>query len=314
MRRTVLLLALALPAAAALAAGIGRMDWPAPEAPFTDEAVVRGIQASKAQCDALPNAVWAQPAGEQGECLRYWSAGLDPVANPRVLVFFSGDLLVGNKVSRGYEGLTTIGMQKSAETVPARFGVPYIFLARPGTYGSSGEHKQRRRPAEARLVSAALDEIRKRHAIGELGVAGLSGGGHVVASLLGYRSDIVCAVAASAVSAPKLRVRLQGWSGDSTGYSDSYEPLEHLEGAKANPGLRVFVLGDPADSNVPWGAQTVLAERLQAMGIPAEVLQGEGIGPEHHILVRSALEVGAMCLKGQGNQEIRARSAQGFKG
>jgi hypothetical protein len=253
MRRTALLLALAVPAAAAFAQGTGRMDWPEPYLRFTDEAVVRGVQASKAQCDALPGAVWAQPAGAQGECLRYWHAGLaDAAANPRVLVFFSGDLLVGNKVTSGYEGLTAWGMQKSADTVPARFGVPYVFLARPGTYGSSGEHTQRRRPLEARLVSAALDEIKKRHAIGELAVAGLSGGGHVVASLLGYRSDIVCAVAASALSAPKLRARLRGWSADSTGYNDSYEPLEHLDAVKANPALRVFVLGDPADSDVPW--------------------------------------------------------------
>lgn len=306
--------AAALLLAQGTAAASGRLDWPAADAPFTDEQVVQGVKADKAQCDATAGAVWAQPAGVQGECLRYWHAGLDGDARRRPLFFFSGDLLVGNAVWKGYAGTTTAAVQRTVDNVAKRHGVPYVFIGRPGTYGSSGEHKQRRRVAEARLISAALDAIKQRHGIEELTVAGLSGGGHVVASLLGYRQDIVCAVPTSAVASPRLRMKMRGWTIDATGYNDSYEPIDHLNAERLHPSLRVFVLGDPQDANTPWAMQTTLADRLRSLGGAVEVLQGEGTGPERHVLLQSALVVGAMCLQGKTTDEIRQRAAEGLKG
>ncbi|MEO8021416.1 hypothetical protein [Polaromonas sp.] len=288
---------------------------PAHEDAFTNEAVVRGVKATAAQCASVPNAVWAQPEGASGECLRYWHAGLKEGANPRVLFFFSGDLLVQDTVvDKTYAGTTPARIQAVVDTVPQRFGVPYIFIGRPGTFGSSGAHKERRRAPEARLVSAAIDEIKRRHGIEEVAVAGLSGGGHVVASLLGYRSDVVCAVPTSAVSSPGLRMKLRGWSVDATGYSDSYEPMDHLDKARMNPGLRVFVLGDPADTNVPWAVQTALADRLRSLGVKAEVVQAEAVGPERHVIVSSALLIGALCTLNQTTEQIQQRAAKGLKG
>jgi dienelactone hydrolase len=303
-----------LVAAPGAQAFFGRADFPSADEPFTEQAVVRGIRASQAQCEAQPGTVWAQPPGSDGECLRYWHAGLDGAAPRNALFFFSGDLLAGNTVFKGYAGQTVATIQKTIDTVPARYGVPYVFIGRPGTYGSSGEHKQRRRVLESRLVSAAMDEIKKRHQLQDIAVAGQSGGGHVVASLLAYRSDIVCAVPASAVSSPSMRMKMRGWSVDATGYADSHEPAEHLDKARAHPALRVFVVGDPQDSNVPWAVQTFLADRLRAVGLKAEVLEGEGVGPERHGMLQSALLVGSMCLKGLSTDEIRQRAAQGLKG
>jgi len=309
-----LALALALAWSCAAHAQSGRLDFPAADAPFTNAAVVHGTRATQAQCAGTANAVWAQPDGEAGECIRYWHAGLNSTANSRALFFFSGDLLVGDTVFRGYEGQTPARVQATIDAVPARLGVPYVFVARPGTYGSSGEHKQRRRKAEALLMSAALDEIKKKHALGELVLAGLSGGGHVVASLLGYRSDIVCAVPTSSVSSPKMRVQLRGWTIDATGYNDSYEPMDRLRKDAMHPALRVFVLGDPADTNVPWAVQTALADRLRAIGVHADVLTAEATDPDRHFVLQSALLVGAMCLRDSSTEQIQQRAAQGLKG
>ncbi|WP_296919487.1 hypothetical protein [Polaromonas sp.] len=292
----------------------GRIDFPAADAPFTNAAVVHGTLATRAQCAGTANAVWAQPEGESGECIRYWHAGLNNMTNNRALFFFSGDMLVGNTVFSGYEGQTPARIQATIDAVPARLGVPYVFVARPGTYGSSGEHKQRRRRAEALLMSAALDEIKKRHGLGELVLAGLSGGGHVVASLLGYRSDIVCAVPTSSVSSPKMRMQLRGWTIDATGYSDSYEPMDNLRKEAMHPALRVFVLGDPADRNVPWTVQTALADRLRMIGVQAHVLTAEATDPDRHFILQSALLVGSMCLLDRSTEQIQQRAAQGLKG
>jgi poly(3-hydroxybutyrate) depolymerase len=57
-------------------------------------------------------------------------------------------------------------------------------MSRPGTYGSSGDHSQRRRPAEAKIISAAIDALKKKYQIQELVITGQSGGGHVTASLI----------------------------------------------------------------------------------------------------------------------------------
>ncbi len=282
---------------------------------FTEMALVRGIHATQADCEKISDAVWARPKDEQGECIRYWRGGFTQDQNPRVLVFFHGDLLAGSKLTdASYTQTTQIRMRERIESVAAVRGVPYIFMARPGTYGSSGEHRQRRRPAESKILSAALDEIKKRYSTEEFSIAGQSGGGHVVASLLTYRTDIVCAVAASAVSAPKARWQQNGWNLDSTGYSDSYEPTQYLQKAKSNDKLRVFVLGDPNDSNVPWSTQTLLADKLRELGVSVEVIQGEGAGSSHHGLSSSSTLVASMCLKGQSTEQILQRAARGLKG
>ena len=163
-------------------------------------------------------------------------------------------------------------------------------------------------------MSAAIDAIKERHGIQKISVAGFSGGGHVVASLLTMRSDVECAVPASANSAPKMRWTMRGLTQDLTGYSDSFEPGEHLSAALAATGVRVFVLGDLNDMNVPWSTQLVLAKRLKQLGVAVEELEGEGTGPARHDLAGSSTLIGSMCMKGATTQEILERVKQGLKG
>ena len=96
---------------------------------------------------------------------------------------------------------------------------------------------QRRLKAESDIISAALDALKLRLAIKEFSIAGQSGGGHVVASLLVTRADVVCAVPAPGASSPRARWVIRGWKGDSTGYSDSYEPTEFLLKDGRHPAL-----------------------------------------------------------------------------
>jgi dienelactone hydrolase len=55
---------------------------------------------------------------------------------------------------------------------------------------------------ESRQINAALDVLKQQWSIKEFVIAGQSGGGHVTASLLTMRNDIVCAVPTSAPSSP----------------------------------------------------------------------------------------------------------------
>ena len=313
MRRPLLALLLAgalLPAAAFL----GRVDFSG-QGDFSENAITRGVRATRAQCDAVPNGLWATAAAGDGECLKYWADGLQPGANRRVLVFLHGDIWVGaGKTSKRYLDASNESLQRDARAWGKRLGVPYVFVGRPGTHGSSGDHMQRRRPAESRQISAALDVLKVRYGIEEFVVAGQSGGGHATASLLTLRNDIVCAVPTSAPSSPKVRWMAHGWPRDSTGFADSYEPSEHLDKGRMHPQIRVFVLGNPADTNVVWPSQTILADRLQQAGVTVSLIEGEGTGPEAHGLSNSARLLASWCAKDLPTEDILQRATGKLKG
>jgi hypothetical protein len=293
----------------------GRIDFDPGNENFTERGLVRGIKATKAACSQVQGAVWAALSAAEGECVRYWVAGLTETNSSSVLFYFSGDLLARDRLlETDYVWLNPQKMQSTVVARQALLGVPYIVVGRPGMYGSSGEHKQRRRAEEGRLVSSAIDEIKKVHKLTDISVVGQSGGGHVVASLLTYRSDIVCAVPASSVSSPRMRWQLRGQAMDFTGFVDSYEPVDNLAQGRFNPKLRVFVLGDPQDSNVPWNTQLPLAVRLRELGVQVEVLEGQGSGRERHGLNASALMIGSLCSQGHTTPEILIKTKEGLKG
>lgn len=282
---------------------------------FSESAIKRGVKATREQCEKVDNAVWVSTQDHGEECLKYWAAGFPDRTASRAVVFFHGDIWIGaGKTSKNYLQTTNERIQRDAETWSRKLAAPYVFVGRPGTHGSSGDHMQRRRPAESILISAALDKIKERLKIEAFVVAGQSGGGHVTSSLITYRSDIVCAIPTSAPSSPRVRWTIRGWKRDSTGYSDSYEPAEHLQKGKAHEKLRVFVLGNPNDTNVVWPSQVVMSDRLKEAGIPVETLHGEGTGPERHGLANSARTVAGWCFNDLPTEEIVRKAAEGLRG
>jgi len=173
---------------------------------------------------------------------------------------------------------------------------------------------QRRRKTESELISAALDELKKRYGVEEWVVAGQSGGGHVTSALIAERADIVCAVPTSAVSSPRIRWEMMGRTRDTTNYADSYEPSNFISKSRTNPSLRVFVLGNPKDKNVFWPSQTVMADSLKMAKIPVETLEGEGTGPDGHGLSNSSRIVAGWCAQDISTEEILVRAAKGLRG
>ena len=204
--------------------------------------------------------------------------------------------------------------QELANEWSARIAAPYIFMGRPGVFGSSGDHMQRRRKAESEILSAALDALKKRLSIKEFSIVGQSGGGHVVASLMASRSDVICAVPASAVSSPRARWISLGWKGDSTGYADSFEPTDALVKTGKHSKLRLFVVGSPEDSNTPWSSQLLLSSKAKALGIPTLDLTGTGTGSARHGMSNSGRLVAGWCNNDLTNEQIIERSKSGLNG
>ena len=128
---------------------------------FSADDLVRGVAASAQQCVKVANAVWAQAPDGPAECIRFWVAGFTAgTLVPRVLVYFPPDQMAFDQPDAAYVKRNPKVMQSLVDGMQARAGVPFILLSRPGIFGSSGEHKQRRRELESRLMSVALDEIK----------------------------------------------------------------------------------------------------------------------------------------------------------
>ncbi len=218
---------------------------------FSESTIMRGFKATQAQCAAAADTVWAATANPGAECIKYWKAGFGDQPVKRVIVFFHGDIFVGvGKTSQTYLDLSNARLQKKAKDWAGWLDMPYIFMGRLGTHGSSGDHLQRKRMDESVITSAALDELKKRYGVEEWVITGQSGGRHVNASLMIERADIVCAVPTSASASPRIRWKIMGCTKDTTNYVDSYEPWKFVARDKVSPRLRVSVLGNPNEKKV----------------------------------------------------------------
>lgn len=292
---------------------VGRLPIQQSWTPSAPE-VTKGVVATRAACEAIGNAVWADAGSAGSECIRYWKSAGPAVSWERAVVYFHGDVWDGIAVVSQYLQLSEAWLQQHADEWSKRLAAPYIFVGRPGTYGSSGDHMQRRRKTESQILSAALDALKRKLSIREFALTGLSGGGHVVASLMVSRSDVVCAVPASAVSSPRARWVIRGWKMDSTGYADSYEPVELLARGDKHPSLRLFVVGSTEDRNTPWISQLLLSGRARSLGIPTLELAVQGSGPQQHGTGDSGRRVAGWCVHGLSNEQILERAKAGLSG
>ena len=279
---------------------------------FTDAGVVSGSVMTEQTCTFPGSSIWVMVDG-QGECVRYFAAGLES-ATPLVHVWFHGDRMMQSLsdgaawVPRGwYNNNDPRTLQGYADRDANKYGMLYIRYSRPGVYGSSGDHKERRLKREADIVDTALDALKARHGIERFALTGQSGGGHVVASLLARRNDIVCATITSGAVAVAQRNAIRGWSTDATGYSNFYDPIDHVGDIPADPRRRIFVVGDPRDSNVPFSTQVNYHKALTAAGHQAHLIKADGKGPSRHGLSLAGFRVAKWCVDGVAPEEIQKR-------
>lgn len=270
--------------------------------PFSAAGLIHGITVTESACRTSYGAVWVTVDGK-GDCIRYFKSGVMPDRNDLVYVWFHGDRVKRHgtlmRPTPNYESTSNIpSLQARAHLRRQFLNRPYIQISRPGVYGSSGEHGKRRSPREVMSMNGALDKIKKQFNIRAFILTGQSGGGHIVASLLAYRDDILCAVITSGVTSVKARYRLNGDSYDPTGQSDDelYDPIDHVAEILPDPKRQVYVIADPRDRNVPASTQRAYADALNARGVSARYIEEErGTGSQHHGLEMVGLEYALKC-------------------
>jgi hypothetical protein len=280
---------------------------------FSEVELQRGKKIAESECRQLANAAWVSHAYGT-ECIRYYpSGGLKeavaetPGAKTAVL-FFHGDYLNGLFVLGNYDQITPQKLLDGVQRNYAQYKVPYILVARPGVYGSSGAHRQRRRPKEFHSLNAAVDAIKARYGLDQVVMAGQSGGSTAVAALLTLgRSDVKCAVTGSGnYSVNELAmIKIQKAGGtprrgcDGTGYCDAYDVIEHVDGIAHDPQRQIVMLGDPQDQNTVFSQQRKFFEKVQQAGHAVTLIEAEGRGPERHSMSYLAYKVAGACARDQ---------------
>lgn len=275
---------------------------------FAVESLVDGAPAERRSCSNEAGTVWVEHA-LGSECIRYFPS--QHVDRARIAVIeFHGDRLVGKKPV-AYRDNSQAAQLKLAQQEADAAGVPWIRVGRPGVYGSSGDHRQRRQEKEFRTLNAAVTAIRRRHQIEQLVLVGHSGGATAVAALLTMgRTDVRCAVMASgafylleraadirARHAPAARAVAPSLLRDTTGLRHPYDPAQHIEGIAPDRDRVLIFVGDPQDTVAPYALQRRFASALMQAGHAVLIKPVEARGSAHHDTGLPARALAGRCAK-----------------
>ncbi len=246
--------------------------------------------ASQQACPVEPSYAWVHHGGGT-ECIRYFAGG--PLEGaPVVIVKLYGDrhhLL--KKRPEDIPENTRAAQERRAARLTAQAGVPVVIVARPGTYGSSGDLRQRRQAKEFQTLNATLDVLKRRHGIGRFVLLGHSGGATAAAAILTLgRTDIHCAVMSSGAFALIERANLLRYMAgkpgttreDTTGLAHPYDPLDYVDRIKPDPTRLAVIVGDPDDRVTPFVFQRRFGEALKQAGHRVRIDEEAAKPPEHH--------------------------------
>lgn len=270
---------------------------------FSSDDVLSGTVAVSGACPEAGR-IWVDVDG-RSECLRFYGA-VPGGSRQSPVIFLDGDVVQQKgrtpsgetiwEVPSYYTQLGPSLMQAEAAQYAAASHRGFINLARPGTYGSSGNHLERRRKREVDLVNAALNQLKQRFGWSAISLAGQSGGGHLVAALLARRSDVDCAVIASGNVAVRQRLREWNLTADVTGFTDFVDPIDGVRDVARQPPRSIVVLTDPLDKVVTASSQATYVAALRTAGVSVEQRFVDARDPNHHLLRVPAIIAALACL------------------
>lgn len=261
------------------------------EAPFSPDDVLAGLQPSAIN-SSLPGRI-VLTTDDRCAVLRFYGSDLSKLDDTPV-VYLAGDVVQHNAqnitVHSGYRELSPKILQKEASEIASTFKRTFVHLARPGIYGSSGNHLHRRREHEIDLVDQALSRLANEFSWKRIDLVGLSGGGHIVACLMARRSDVRRAVIASGNLAVRQRNSDKGLTADVTGFDDFVDPIDLVNQVAEHQPEKVVLLTDPDDSIVRACFQSAYVDQLKSAGCQVDQKFVVSNEQTHHVLYREAIE------------------------
>ncbi len=293
-------------ALAAPAPSLARPAAPAVE--HTAQLTAEG--SSKQLCESVADRVFVRH--DLGTaCIAYFATPAVTAARPAV-VYFEGDVPAAELLKPNFTKTYLTNLRAAFKTFAERSGVRFVFIARPGLFGSSGNHAARRSSGEMLTMNAALDAVKARLKLGDIVLAGQSGGSTVAAALLTLgRRDVTCTVLGSGLLsvveieyAHRVRERLPAIK-PAVLQVLLFDPTDRLDWIQPIQSHRIFVLGDPSDTRTPFSQQRRFAERVRALGHHATAIEVKGQGELMHSVAHHTLPAAALCARGADDATIR---------
>jgi hypothetical protein len=281
---------------------------------FSPFEALNGSFSSPEHCAQVPNGLWIEHEG-RGDCIRYYPHGLAEGGNRSVLIYFAGDVMLRN--TRGVRFITGSYIERSPASIASDMaewstlaGRPTIYIARPGIYGSSGDHNMRRHPREIALMNRAVDMIKERYNVSSFILSGHSAGAQIVAGLLNRRTDISAAVMSSGLVSVKqvssFWERRRSLPGrllyDSRNF---YDPVDEIDRIATDPKPQIYVISDPEDRVVPFFSQLYYVRRLRSAGFDPQHVYAQAADPRRHLLALNGRLAAALLAQGRSTNEIR---------
>ncbi len=264
--------------------------------------------ASKELCERESNRLFVS-SFVGTECIAYYATPTIPGSSVAIL-YFNGDLSNDDLRDKSVAPDFIASFAASARILAEKAGVQIVFMARPGTFGSSGDHALRGERREMFVMNAAVDALKARLGVSSLIVTGQSRGSQVAASLLTMRrNDIRCAVLGSgvlhAVEFEQRHANARGRELNAENLRTAlYDPGAYLSEVVTDPARRILVLGDRSDTITHFDLQERFASKLKALGHHAAVFEIKAQGREMHGATHMVLPAAIMCAKGSSDQEI----------
>jgi hypothetical protein len=276
----------------------------------SDRDMVTGVSVPEADCRAQIGRLWVR-VESRGFCVRFWLSTAGG-SKDEALVAFHGD--IGGRIDGKLQlleqarSISDESLQRAADYGSSLYRGPYFLIARPGAFGSSGNHvKDRRTLLEIRVAMAALDALKQHYGFKRFHLVGQSGGGHTVAGLVQLRSDIGCAVITSGAISVSSMERDRGHP--IVGKQRFYDPIDHVNAMKQLPDLRLFVVSDRKDKFVSYHSQLEFVERVKAHNLPITHVTATATDKDSHDLFNYGLRLAVDCAQ-PDREVVRAWATQ----
>lgn len=232
-------------------------------------------------------------------CIRYYTSGFESGIN-KSIVYIHGDVVWQGKTVQSYLSETEETRQALVDLANNDTGIPVVMVARPGTYGSSGHHLERRQARELELMELAVIKILQDRGVTEIALSGQSGGGSIAAYLTTKLKNVTCSV----LTSPALSIQTLISSGQSDGYyygsETIYDPIKHLE--EMPNSTRIIIIGDNKDTYSLLSNQIEYLNNAKNAGL--NIIRIEAEGKNHHGLDRTGWNVAGWCMLGQTSSMI----------
>lgn len=246
----------------------------------------------KNKCPDIEGYLWIEDDDDDEiGCIRYYSSGNLKNTDVAVIGFYGDRDIDVRKSIYNIKNNTESAQKNYAKKQFKLLGIPYLVMARPGTYGSTGLHKNKRYISEFLLINNAIDILKKRYKIKKFILIGNSGGATIGAALLTLgRSDIKCAVLISGTYNYLAReaLRRKGIGIDYTfnrspkRIVEKYDPIYYIDNIVKDKDRKIFIIGNDKDKITPFHLQVAFAWRLSGAGHNVEIIQAKAYPPSYH--------------------------------